>query len=168
MNHDRKIIILNSRFLILLFNSRIGVGYACKPKPFYIRLDSKDMLTTEQLNKFRNILETEKNRLEGELEKVGKRNPDIKGDWVVEIPDLNAGVSDENDLSDIYEELENKNALGDNLEESLVLVNKALERVKRETYGFCEICKKPIDGKRLEAYPAATTCVKHTKNNSVD
>lgn len=126
------------------------------------------MLTAEQLNKFRTILEDEKNKLERELEKVGKRNPEVKGDWVVEVPDLNVGLSDENDISDIYEELENRNALGDNLEENLTLVNKALERVKGKTYGLCEVCRQPIDEKRLEAYPAATTCVKHAKSVSVD
>ena len=126
------------------------------------------MLTTEQLQKFKKILEEEKKRLEGDLDRVGKRNPELKGDWLVDVPDLNAGVSDENDLSDIYEELENRNAVEDNLEESITLVNRALDRVRTKTYGVCEVCKELIGEKRLEAFPAATTCVKHTKDFSLE
>ncbi len=126
------------------------------------------MLTPEQLQRFKKVLEEEKKRLESDLERVGKRNPELKGDWLVDIPDLNAGVSDENDLSDIYEELENRNAVEDNLEESLMLVNRALDRVKTKNYGVCEVCGESIGEKRLEAFPSATTCVKHTRDSSLD
>jgi len=123
------------------------------------------MLPKEKSEYFKGVLMSEKTRLEEELAKVGRKNPQVAGDWQVEIPDLNAGVSDENDLSDIYEEFENRSALEDNLEESLTLVNQALDRLKSGAYGVCEKCGDDMGEKRLEAYPAATTCIKHSKNS---
>jgi RNA polymerase-binding transcription factor DksA len=40
-------------------------------------------------------------------------------------------------------------------------VRKALAKMKLGKYGVCEVCGKPIDKARLEAYPAATTCMEH-------
>jgi DnaK suppressor protein len=39
-------------------------------------------------------------------------------------------------------------------------VKTALKKIDDGKYGFCENCQKKIDTKRLEAFPAATTCVK--------
>ncbi|MFE9727291.1 TraR/DksA family transcriptional regulator [Streptomyces sp. NPDC005794] len=38
-------------------------------------------------------------------------------------------------------------------------VDRALERLERGDYGRCEQCREPIPPGRLEARPAATTCV---------
>ena len=40
-------------------------------------------------------------------------------------------------------------------------VKRALAFLKIGRYGVCEICGKPIDKARLEAYPEATKCVEH-------
>jgi len=37
--------------------------------------------------------------------------------------------------------------------------NRALDKIKNNTYGKCELCKKPIEPKRLEILPTATECV---------
>lgn len=39
-----------------------------------------------------------------------------------------------------------------------IQVKRALAKVHLGTYGVCEKCKKPIDKKRLEAFPASTLC----------
>ncbi|MFD5039727.1 TraR/DksA family transcriptional regulator [Streptomyces sp. NPDC058377] len=39
-------------------------------------------------------------------------------------------------------------------------VDRALERLERDEYGFCEGCGEPIPPDRLEVRPAATTCVR--------
>lgn len=44
---------------------------------------------------------------------------------------------------------------------SLAQVEKALARMESGEYGFCEVCGKPIDLARLQAFPEATTCVEH-------
>lgn len=38
-------------------------------------------------------------------------------------------------------------------------VKRALAAIRIGNYGVCEICKKPIDKARLQAYPEATTCI---------
>lgn len=50
-----------------------------------------------------------------------------------------------------------KNAITD----GLVLIRKALAKIKVGKYGLCEVCGKPIDPARLKAYPEATTCLEH-------
>ncbi len=42
-------------------------------------------------------------------------------------------------------------------------VKKALAMIKIGKYGLCEVCGKPIDKARLEAFPEATTCVEHMR-----
>jgi DnaK suppressor protein len=45
------------------------------------------------------------------------------------------------------------------IQERLVQVERALERIAAGTYGRCETCGEEISPERLEAFPAATTCV---------
>ncbi|HIE60007.1 MAG TPA: TraR/DksA family transcriptional regulator [Hydrogenothermaceae bacterium] len=42
-------------------------------------------------------------------------------------------------------------------------IDKALEKISKGTYGYCEICGNPIEEKRLEAIPWTTLCIKHAK-----
>lgn len=51
------------------------------------------------------------------------------------------------------------------LEVSLFNVNKALKKIEEGNYGLCEKCDKPIDPKRLEAFPSATSCMDCKKNS---
>jgi DnaK suppressor protein len=46
------------------------------------------------------------------------------------------------------------------LEKSLEDINKALDRIKKGTYGICKYCGQPIAKKRLLARPTANSCVK--------
>ena len=43
--------------------------------------------------------------------------------------------------------------------DKLSLLNDALRRIERGTYGFCQICGGVIEEKRLEAVPGATRCI---------
>jgi DnaK suppressor protein len=45
------------------------------------------------------------------------------------------------------------------IQERLVQVERALERIEAGTYGHCEVCAELISPERLEAFPSATTCV---------
>lgn len=51
------------------------------------------------------------------------------------------------------------------LEVSLFNVNKALKKIEEGKYGTCEKCGMPIDPKRLEAFPSATTCMECKKKS---
>ena len=69
------------------------------------------MLPKEKSEYFKGVLMSEKTRLEEELAKVGRKNPQVAGDWQGGSPDLNAGGSEENGVSDSYEEVEKKKHL---------------------------------------------------------
>lgn len=51
-------------------------------------------------------------------------------------------------------------ALKKELEQNQAKIQKALEKIKKGKYGFCERCGKMIDTERLEAFPMAEFCVK--------
>ncbi len=51
------------------------------------------------------------------------------------------------------------------LEVSLFNVNRALKKVEEGKYGLCEKCDGPIQPKRLEAFPSATSCMKCKKKS---
>lgn len=53
-------------------------------------------------------------------------------------------------------------AMQRDVQKSLTDVDIALEKIKRDRYGICEKCKKEIDKRRLQAYPEAATCLRHT------
>lgn len=46
------------------------------------------------------------------------------------------------------------------LKKDLKEIEKALDKIKKGTYGICERCKKRIDPARLEAKPQAVYCLK--------
>lgn len=121
------------------------------------------MFSKEKIEYFKKILEEEKTHLEKDMERVGRRNLNVPGDWEVSPVDLNVEISDPNELADTFEELETRAALEEKLEERLTFVNQALNRIKNGTYGYCQVCKEEIEGKRLKANPVAKTCIKHIK-----
>ncbi|MDA0989524.1 MAG: TraR/DksA C4-type zinc finger protein [Verrucomicrobia bacterium] len=45
-------------------------------------------------------------------------------------------------------------------EERLRMVRRALSRLERDTYGFCENCRNPIDSSRLTVYPETARCIR--------
>lgn len=123
------------------------------------------ILTKEKLKHFQEKLEKEKTRLEKELAQVGKKNPEVREDWEATPAILDTETSDTGELSNAFEEMENRAAVENSLEEQLVLVNRGLNKIKKGTYGVCEEKGKKhnIEIKRLEANPSASECVKHAK-----
>ena len=52
-------------------------------------------------------------------------------------------------------------ALAGQLREQLREVERALAKLDDGSYGQCEVCNEPISEARLEAMPAANTCINH-------
>jgi RNA polymerase-binding transcription factor DksA len=59
------------------------------------------------------------------------------------------------------EEYGNNTAILKQLETQLLDVSDALTRIEEGTYGVCEVCGEQIEEGRLNANPAARTCVAH-------
>lgn len=121
-------------------------------------------LSKEKIKYFQEKLEEEKRELEDELSRIGKKNPEVSGDWEV-VPDvLNLETADTGEVAGVFEDMENRVAIENTLEERFMLVSKALESINNGAYGNCsnkEGKVHPIEIKRLEANPAATECIKH-------
>lgn len=111
--------------------------------------------------KFKALLADEKARLEAELRDVGHKNPEVAGDWEPSAPDLNNPAADPNDVADSITAFEANAAIEVELEARLLEVETALNRIEIGTYGVCRICKASIEEKRLDANPAAATCIAH-------
>jgi RNA polymerase-binding transcription factor DksA len=44
-----------------------------------------------------------------------------------------------------------------------VTIRRTLRRIESGDYGFCAVCREPIDEKRLDAVPTADTCISCAK-----
>ena len=57
-------------------------------------------------------------------------------------------------------EREQELSIANNRRDLLVQMERAMERLDKGTYGYCESCAQPIMKARLQAFPSATLCVK--------
>ncbi len=113
-------------------------------------------------NFFKGKLEEELLLVEKELKDVGQRNPDNKEDWeATPKKDFDTDSADENETADKIEEFEENAAILTELERKYNEIKLALERIEKQEYGYCEVCKKPIEEDRLVANPSAKTCKEH-------
>lgn len=119
------------------------------------------MVTPDQVAHFKQKLEAEKALLEEELSRLGQRNPSNPTDWVPAKPDGEQFGADKSDNADIIEAQQDNSVTLNELEGRLNQVIAALDRVASGTYGTCEISGHDIEPERLEANPAARTCVAH-------
>ena len=104
-------------------------------------------------------LEEDQTRLEGELNAIAKK--DVVGE------DYHARVEQIGRKEDENVTEEEQYAAARSVEQTLELhlrdVKAALRRITAGTYGLCTVCQKPISRERLEAEPAAGTCVEHAR-----
>lgn len=105
---------------------------------------------------FKAKLEAEKERLEAELSKVGSQTP--AGDWQGSSRDSEPAI-DPNEAADQIEELATNVPVVENLETRYREILAALDRIEKGTYGKCSNCNDDIPLERLEANPAADTCL---------
>ncbi len=111
------------------------------------------MLSEQQVEKYKRILEEERRKLvEGvEDSETAPKFGDAGGD--------SDGEADE------AEELENKLSIGDTMREHLNTIDEALEKVENGTYGICEECGKEIGEKVLQAAPESILCAECKKGH---
>lgn len=119
------------------------------------------MINTQNLKE---RLEEEKKKLESELGGIAQKNPDNPSAWQPVATESNASEADENLLADNIESLEENTAITNSLEARYGDVKISLDKINSGTFGLCEICNKEIEADRLEANPAARTCMEHITN----
>jgi DnaK suppressor protein len=113
--------------------------------------------------KIKDELEKEKEMLLEQLKDMGQLNTDT-GEWEATPEVLDVPQSDQNDMADRFEDFEAKSSMIRSLEPRLNNVLRALKNINRESFGRCEVCKKEIEAARLEANPAARTCMEHLES----
>jgi RNA polymerase-binding transcription factor DksA len=101
-------------------------------------------------------LENELVKVVSDLETIAIKNPNTS-DWVA-IPNADdMGNADENVVADAVEEWNERRALMSQLEIRYRNIVRALEKIKNNVYGICEISGQPIEDERLLINPAART-----------
>jgi RNA polymerase-binding transcription factor DksA len=115
-------------------------------------------LTVDEVNDLRATLEAEHDSLIDELAEHGTK---AEGDWQGSSGALRGEEADPTDAADQIEELVTNVPLVEELEGRKKEVEDALARMESDTYGVCEKCKTEIPLDRLEANPAARTCITH-------
>ncbi len=119
------------------------------------------MLNDEKISELKALLEKEKAVLETELADIGRLDTINKDDWHGTAGEVSTETADAQVLADSFEESMANDAVVSELEVRYKNVNDALKRIANGTYGICENDNKPIPIERLEANPAATTCLEH-------
>jgi DnaK suppressor protein len=112
-------------------------------------------LTENDLKKIKKRLMEERMRLEEELMKVREG-----------LAESQAESSGENDFEEDYAESgsstferEKELSIQVNVSDLLQKVDRALERMRNGSYGYCLNCGKPIAKERLKALPYAELCI---------
>jgi len=109
---------------------------------------------------FKDRLEIEKNQLFADLSTQATYNAH-SGEWEMRLDNDNILDADRNDIGDANEAADEHIATLALLETRYRNVLRALQKIESGTYGICEIAAEPIELARLEANPAARTCIAH-------
>lgn len=117
------------------------------------------MVDKRTVTKLEERLKQELAALEVELADIGKVDNINSNDWHGTNGDLETGTADATILADRFEAKTTNEGIVNELEERFNNIKNALERIKKGTYGVCSECDAKIPLARLEANPAASTCI---------
>ena len=113
-------------------------------------------MTTIEIDRFRQMLLAERERVRGALDYLHQENPGSIEDETGEEATFDNHIGD---TATVTYDREMDYTLEDNSEAVLAAIDKALARIEDGTYGVCERCGKQIDPARLEALPYAELCI---------
>jgi RNA polymerase-binding transcription factor DksA len=101
-----------------------------------------------------------------ELQTIGIHNPEVKEDWIATPEGVEVNEADPNVAADRVEEWDERRAIVATLETRYNNITRALTKIEKGEYGFCEVCKKEIESDRLTINPAARTCKEHLEDET--
>jgi DnaK suppressor protein len=119
-----------------------------KQFPPYIAKKGEEYMNAKQLAHFRQILDTLKQELLGDIE----RTVHTMQDEATVFADPNDRASQESDIALELRNRDRERKLIKKIDESIALIDSG-------DYGFCDSCGVEIGLKRLEARPTATMCI---------
>jgi len=109
------------------------------------------VLTPEQLNHFRELLERERAEIQS---RTAARTREVEATLPRE-----EDIRDEGDEAKLVTDLEPLRVENELDQDTLDKIERALQRIEDGTYGISEVSGKPIPIERLEAVPSAATLV---------
>jgi DnaK suppressor protein len=112
---------------------------------------------------FKTTLESKLAAITSELSSIASHNPETD-DWEALPVGTESSEPDENDEADVVEEWNERRATVSVLETDYRNITRALAKIADGTYGVCEISGEPIEQARLNANPAARTCIAHKED----
>jgi RNA polymerase-binding transcription factor DksA len=112
---------------------------------------------------YKEQLEAEKELLEKQLEGVAVENEHAEGGWQAREDDFSSEPPsvDPVEVGAELESLTRNESITNELEERYHMVEDALERIEHDSFGLCIQCGEKIEKERLDANPAAPTCIAH-------
>lgn len=117
----------------------------------------KSPLTTGQIAELKKLLLRRRDQIRGNVKTLGDKtigkNPAFESGDVSRLPMHMADVG-----SDVFEHDLNLNLVESEVKE-LQLIEEALEKIEKGTFGLCENCRRPISPARLKAMPHARLCI---------
>lgn len=113
-------------------------------------------MTEQELQKLDKDLEKEERVLIDQLNRIANKNPLIRGDFQVRVP--NYGDEDDENTQESVD-LDKNFAMVQELESRLNSIRKTRQKIKEGTYGKCDNCGTEIKPERLKAVPHAVKCI---------
>ena len=101
-------------------------------------------------------LEEERTRLQGIREGIQREQDDAISEAGNELSSFDQHPGDSG--TETFE-MEKNVSLLEQVDDELLEVEGAVQRLERGTYGTCQVCGRPIGDERLEAMPATRFCV---------
>jgi DnaK suppressor protein len=114
----------------------------------YKEAKGEEYMNPKQLAHFRNILGAWKRELMEEVDRT-----------VHHMQDESANLPDPNDRATQEEEFSLELRARDRERKLIKKIDKTLESIEKNEYGFCDDCGVEIGIRRLEARPTATLCI---------
>ena len=106
--------------------------------------------------KARRRLEEERTRLQGIRDGLQREQEETTSDTGGELSNVDQHPGDSG--TETFE-MEKNVSLLEQVDDELLEVEAAVQRLERGTYGTCQVCGRPIGDERLEAMPATRFCV---------
>ncbi|KKT28515.1 MAG: hypothetical protein A3G02_03005 [Candidatus Yanofskybacteria bacterium RIFCSPLOWO2_12_FULL_44_13b] len=120
-------------------------------------------MTTEEIQKLKEILQARKDQIKTELESVAVKSPSIKGDYDPKMPNYDDDMHDEDSYVREVSDMAVNVAYEQQLEKELEDIQTTLKKIDDGTYGKCEKCAQAIHSERLKAMPVAKLCISCAK-----
>ncbi|KKT86111.1 MAG: coiled-coil [Parcubacteria group bacterium GW2011_GWC1_45_9] len=116
------------------------------------------MLKDQEKQELKKLLLDERDRIEKELHSFTTETSDSPGGHETLMPSQEREVNPEDQASQEEQYFKLK-SLENILEQRLIEVNRALEKIDEKNFGTCEKCGQEIPWQRLKVNPAAPTCI---------